>query len=179
MNDKFSNLRFNLGFTLIEFIITIIIIGVLSVTVLPKLFGPSLHDSYTARDSVLTALRTMQLRAMQMTAAQPCHKLIISTNLIAPASPLTAASTCGNTADASGNTDYLVVELDASRTDIIFTALDSSGATFNQIQFDSFGRPSLFDAAGNNNKSCATGCRIDAGEADICIASEGLIYGCQ
>ncbi|MDP5212765.1 type II secretion system protein [Pseudoalteromonas tunicata] len=154
------------GFSLVELIITIVILGTLSVTVVPKFFGPSIFDSYTARDQALSALRTMQLRAMQNTGA-PCHKIVISPTLLAPPT----VDTCGNTAD-NNNADYLVVALDSASTDIRFSAKDANNATFITIEFDSLGRT-------NNTPNCSTMCRIDLGEADICINSEGVIYGCQ
>lgn len=163
----------NLGFTLIELIITLVILGILSVTVIPNFFGPNLFDSYTARDQAMSALRTMQLRAMQMTSDTKCHKFIISTDLIAPPSPITDTNTCSNTANAADNPDYLSVTLDSSRTDVTFDADNAAGSTFTKIEFDDLGRPIL--DAGNCN---ITGCKITVGEVAICISGEGAIYGC-
>lgn len=162
-----------LGFTLVELIITLIILGILSVTVIPKFFGPDLFDSYTARDQAMSALRTMQLRAMQMTDDNKCHKFIVSSDLIAPPSPITDTNTCSNTANAADNPDYLSVTLDSSRTDVTFDADNAAGSTFTKIEFDDLGRPTL--DAGNCN---STGCKITVGEVAICISGEGAIYGC-
>ncbi|MBE0364909.1 MSHA pilin protein MshC [Pseudoalteromonas ulvae UL12] len=154
------------GFSLVELIITLVILGTLSVTVLPKFFGPSIFDSYTARDQGLSILRTMQLRAMQNTGAA-CHKIIITPVLMAPP----AVDTCTNTAD-SNNADYLVLALDANRTDVRFSTLDTNNTSFSVIEFDSLGRT-------NGVPNCANTCRIEMGEADICINVEGAIYGCE
>ncbi|MBU2969495.1 type II secretion system GspH family protein [Pseudoalteromonas sp. C2R02] len=173
MKTRLLGLNNQLGFTLIELIITLVLLGILSVTVIPKFFGPDLFDSYTARDQAMSALRTMQLRAMQMTSDAKCHKFIISADLIAPPSPITDTNTCSNTANAADNPDYLSVTLDSSRTDITFDADNAAGSTFTKIEFDDLGRPTL--DAGNCN---STGCKITVGEVAICISGEGAIYGC-
>jgi len=172
---KARNLKYkpNLGFTLIELIITLIILGILSVTVIPKFFGPDLFDSYTARDQAMSALRTMQLRAMQMTDDNKCHKFIISSELIAPPSPITDTNTCSNFASSADNPEYLSVALDSSKTDVTFDADNAAGSTFTRIEFDDLGRPIL------DSENCnITGCKITVGEVAICISGEGAIYGC-
>ncbi|WP_164835554.1 type IV pilin protein, partial [Pseudoalteromonas sp. TB51] len=70
MNSS-SNQRLR-GFTLVELIITLVILGILSVTAVPKLLGSSTEQAYSYRDRVLNALRTVQLRAMQNTATSSC-----------------------------------------------------------------------------------------------------------
>lgn len=173
MITRFSGLNKHLGFTLIELIITLIILGILSVTVVPKFFGPDLFDSYTARDQAMSALRTMQLRAMQMTDDNKCHKFIISSDLIAPPSPIIDTNTCSSTASSTDNPKYLSMTLDHSRTDVTFDADNAAGSTFTQIEFDDLGRPIL-----NSGNCSTTGCKITVGEVAICISGEGAIYGC-
>ncbi|WP_165735286.1 type II secretion system protein [Pseudoalteromonas sp. C8] len=152
------------GFTLIELIITLVILGILSVTAVPKFLGSSTEDAYSYRNRTLNALRTVQLRAMQNTAMASCHNLYITSTLIAPPTP----DTCTGGADAN-NTDHLVVQINTQRSDIAFSALDSNANIFTQISFDPLGK---------SNQTCTTQCRIDVGLAGVCISGEGLIYAC-
>jgi MSHA pilin protein MshC len=177
-------LKFNLGFTLVELIIVLIILGVLSVTVIPKFFGPSLFDSYTIRDQAMSALRTMQLRAMQMTADNSCHYINISATKLdlAPptptAIPMPITHVCSTAPDTVNNPDYLVVQIDSSTTDLRFEAKDGQAiaTSFTYIKFDDLGRAS--------NLNCTNTCKISIKEASlvaetaICISGQGAIYGC-
>ena len=52
------------GFTLVELIVTIIIVGVLAVSVLPRFFGANQISSVTAREVTISALRRAQQVAM-------------------------------------------------------------------------------------------------------------------
>lgn len=52
------------AFTLIELVMVMLLIGVLSVAVVPKFFGSSDVEHYTARDRVLAILRLAQAQAM-------------------------------------------------------------------------------------------------------------------
>ncbi|MBQ4832657.1 type II secretion system protein [Pseudoalteromonas sp. MMG010] len=153
------------GFTLVELIITLVILGVLSITVAPKFLGSSTEDAYAYRDRTLSALRTMQLRAMQNTATSACHTLYISDDLIAPPAPDSCVG-----GGSTNNADFLVIQIDQQRSDVRFNTQDSNGLEFTNLSFDPLGRV---------NQSCSNECRIDFTLAAVCITGEGLIYACQ
>ncbi len=75
----------NKGFTLIELIVVIILIGILAVSVAPKFDGTSSYEAHTHRAQLISALRLTQQRAMQQTNMDPnatagtanfCHQIV-------------------------------------------------------------------------------------------------------
>ena len=52
------------GFTLVELIVVILIIGILSISIAPRFFGVSSYEDRKAADELLTALRHTQQMAM-------------------------------------------------------------------------------------------------------------------
>ena len=54
-----------LGFTLVELVTTIILIGIIAVAVLPRLFSASSFSAYTLRNEFISELRYVQLKAIQ------------------------------------------------------------------------------------------------------------------
>lgn len=57
--------RLTSGFTLIELAVTLILLGILSATVIPRFFTSSGFEEYAYRTEVISTLRALQLRAMQ------------------------------------------------------------------------------------------------------------------
>ena len=56
------------GFTLIELVLVIILIGVLAVTAAPRFFTASGYDQVAARDQLIQLLRQAQLQTMNSSA---------------------------------------------------------------------------------------------------------------
>lgn len=81
--STFNRNKINQGFTLIELIVVIIVIGVLSVTVLPKFFSSKGYQEYTYQAQIISALRNIQLRAMQQSHTVNCHQVVITATRLA------------------------------------------------------------------------------------------------
>ncbi|TMP86179.1 type II secretion system protein [Pseudoalteromonas ruthenica] len=150
----------NRGFTLVELIITIILIGVLAVTAIPRFLGSNNEDVYTLRDRTLAMIRSIQLQAMHNLNSNNCVK--ITTTLVAPP----ANQNCANPISTAFD-DYLVV--DSTGTDITFTTTDNNGGSFNSLSFNHLGQPDI---------NCAKTCRVQVGNQAVCISGEGALYGC-
>ena len=149
------------GFTLVELIITILVIGVLAVTAAPRFLGSDTEEAIALRDRTLQLVRNMQFRAMQNVQDTSCLK--ITNTVIAPP----AGHDCANALSTAFDDDQVI---DASNTDFTFQTADENGDSFPQIQFDGFGRPS--------NIACSTNCKIQISTFAMCLQSEGAIYAC-
>ena len=66
------------GFTLIELVIVIIILGILSVTVAPKFFTSKGFSEYAYRSDIIAKLRLIQTKAMQQTNNNYCHTVLVT-----------------------------------------------------------------------------------------------------
>jgi MSHA pilin protein MshC len=161
--------RANHGFTLVELVTVIILVGILSVVVAGKFFGRGGFDEYTYRDRLLAALRLVQLNAMNDRAGS-CHQLLIE------ASRFGAPDSDPCTASQSYSSDYFAATKQPNRSALLPSEIRhevslSSGLPVD-IRFDGFGRPLL---------SCRGGCQLRVvGEVTlgICIEVEGFIHAC-
>ncbi|MBA6293379.1 prepilin-type N-terminal cleavage/methylation domain-containing protein [Colwellia sp. MB3u-70] len=154
MKNKSLNKSLSQGFTLIELIIVIIILGILSVTVAPKFFTAKGFSEYGYRTDVIAKLRLIQLKAMQQTQADnsECHRVLLTTT------KLGTPDVCASSEDNATKVQI------ADQDKVTF----SSNITNNSFLFDSMGRP-----------SCTAPCQITiTGEQTISvqIESEGYIH---
>ncbi|KDM92798.1 prepilin-type N-terminal cleavage/methylation domain-containing protein [Photobacterium galatheae] len=157
------------GFTLIELILVIILLGVLSMTAASRLIGRSSFDAYLARDQAVSLARQIQLRAMSNQTPQgtldPCLSLRVQSNHFGPA-------TCAATT-YSGRA--LITSADG---------VTIGGTIQGDIQFDLLGRPYQLDSHGSKTLLCVTGCQItfisrNTQSASLCINREGYIHACS
>lgn len=68
-------MRKNVGFTLVELVTTIILIGILSVVVLPRMLTSSSYSAFTLRDEFVSELRKAQIYSMN-TQGQ-CYRVAV------------------------------------------------------------------------------------------------------
>lgn len=150
-----------LGYTLLELIVVIILLGTLAATVLPKFQTSQGIEEYTYRSESITKLRALQLRAMQQTSGV-CHQVVIDeTHLGKP-----NTNPCTTSAGISNGTepDEVTVVIE-SNYDVEF---DVPGGTL-RFEFDQLGRP---------QNGCSP-CQIDivgSERLSIRIEEEGYIH---
>lgn len=134
----------------------LVILGIVSVFAAPRLSGTEAFSVTSARDTGLSVVRQVQLRAMQQeTPSDSCFALSITATRLGGS----AASRCGYSDNRSD-----VVNL--SNSDV-----KASGPA--SIAFDLLGRPTC----------TANTCKITFSQgnasASICANSEGYFYACS
>ena len=177
-----------LGFSLIELVVVIILLGILAVSVGTRFVGTDGFAELSYQSRLISSLRTMQARAMHdtrpATPANPsgyCFQINFSTTLPAFGAPslrygdADGSPTCSSAIDFA-NAQYLGTgsgEMEDKNVAIV--TLDDNGNTFEYLRFDSLGRPLT------NVGQCSSGCRVElSGEQTVavCIAAQGYIYAC-
>ncbi|AQM20427.1 prepilin-type N-terminal cleavage/methylation domain-containing protein [Vibrio anguillarum] len=158
-----------LGFTLIELIVIILLLGILSAYAASRYSGTSGFSSVTTQSEVLASLRLTQNRAMQRTDL--CNRWLVSNNQAQQVFPQTISSAVCTTSLPNPATDSSFV--DAAANDITLTLTNNDGSHF--LDFDSLGR-----AAQCLTANCTvTLNNLQSGESrQVCINSEGYIYAC-
>lgn len=68
------------GFTLIETVTVIILLGILAVAALPKFSGTRGYEAYAYRSQLVAALRLTQQRAMQQIGTGLCYQIVVEAN---------------------------------------------------------------------------------------------------
>ncbi|WP_310733435.1 prepilin-type N-terminal cleavage/methylation domain-containing protein [Colwellia sp. BRX10-3] len=147
------------GFTLIETIVVIIILGILSVTIAPKFFNAKGFSEYAYRTDAIAKLRLIQTRAMQQTNSSYCHSVLVTDTILG------TPDNCGSSLSFATPWQDSASKLQIDSSDNITLSTNFAG---NSFSFDSMGRP-----------SCAAPCIITiSGEQSISvqIESEGYIH---
>ncbi len=143
------------GFTLVELIVTIMLIAILSVTVMPRFLSGSTFSAYTLRDEFISELRRVQLMAMNN--QDRCYGINVTTN------------------------DYRMTIYQSNCTSVLVTGdaqplPQGSALTLN----DSNSFSLIFDINGAIAPTCHSGCiiKVIAKETlDLTIESQGYIHG--
>lgn len=150
------------GFTLVELVTTIILIGILSVTVLPRLFSQSSYSAFSLRNEFMAELRQVQQKALNNT--DRCYRVAVSATGY-QLSQFASRNSVGCTGAALAP-NPLYIQAFQGGAQLVLT---SNNANSFNLDFDINGRPSLAC-----NGSCI---KVVANETLIInISSEGYIY---
>ncbi len=153
--------RRHTGFTLLELIVVLVIIGVLAVSLLPRFFSGSGTNEYLYRDQAFSLIQRQQIQAMQCTNCTPVGFRVGSFS-VNPA----GINACANTATA-----LCISERDRSSIRL------QPGAFNNDLYFNNLGQP----ITQSGLRRCNSGCRVNVlGSVNlaICIEYEGYIHRC-
>jgi len=113
-------LRNNRGFTLIELVTVMIIIGILSATILPKFFSSSGYEEYTYRSEIISFLRSAQLRSMQQVNNASCNVITVTSTSV--------SDNCGNQIIIAGHHQ---VTFSTNNNTFTFNHQGITGSTIN------------------------------------------------
>lgn len=169
------------GFSLVELIIIVIILGILSITVAPRFMDARGFSEYAYQTKLESALRKIQLQAMQDSRPNICVKMNfvngsngsfgIPTEDFSLAN---AAATCANSIDYN-SADYKRTDVSELQNASLVLQATDSGNVMQSMQFTSMGKP-ISDVG-----ACADTCVIAISgleQASVCIESQGYVHAC-
>ncbi|MFY2509753.1 pilus assembly FimT family protein [Vibrio pectenicida] len=153
------------GFTLVELVIIVILLGIVSLYASSRFFGKSGFDAQLLEQEVLSSLRLTQLRSMNRIGF--CGRWMVSNNQVMQISPAVSAGSCSTTLLTDTSDSSYVNGQEAN----VQLSLDADG-NVNFIDFDGLGRPQQCTTA-----ECTVTLEGQSGtQRYICINSQGGIY---
>jgi len=159
------------GFTIVELVTVIVLIGILTVVIAPKFSGTDTYEAYAHRTQLISALRLTQQRAMQQTNPNDgyCHQIIFDNDANVSRYGVPDRTDCTVTTFPNDwQPDATGFEVD-SKYEVSFQT--NGVANPSVVAFDSMGRP-----LGH----CYGGCIINVTSSietkQIKIESEGYVH---
>lgn len=170
------------GFTLLELIVVMIILGILAVYAIPRFVGAGGYSEYTYQNRLISVLRNMQIRAMQDSRTGFCHRInFVNTSTQVAFGPASTnyssgneTATCATSIDFS-SPDYLRTSASELKDANVSMSVVDGTTAISTIDFNSYGSPST------TVSNCSAGCTVTfTGDspAQVCIKSEGFIHAC-
>lgn len=168
------------GFTLVELVVVIVLLGALAVFIAPRIQGTDGVANYVYQDRLISALRTMQQKAMNDTRSGYCFQINVTTGSSSSFGPPTLdyssgneATTCDSAITINDETEYITAsESEMAADGITISFADMS--TSKSIGFDNAGCPI-------SGAACSTDIQIEIGGDDsvfVCVESQGYIHAC-
>lgn len=141
------------GFTLVELVVTILLLAIISVVVLPRFFGASSYSAFALRQEIIAELRRDQMLALSN--GDRCFRLNVAA------------------------TGYRLQHLQADCSTEIFQESPQDWPRGAQLQLDGNNQFSImFDTLGRPQLNCSAGClQVVADEVlPIAVEPEGYIH---
>ncbi|WP_217514977.1 pilus assembly FimT family protein [Vibrio metschnikovii] len=152
-----------LGFTLVELIVVILLLGILSAYAASRYSGTSSVAALTTQQEILASLRLTQNRAMQRTGY--CNRWLVTANQAGQISPQAVAGSCSSI--------FAAVDNDISRVEAPSGVTLSLSTPNGYLDFDSLGRAAQCTAS-----PCTVTISSTHDQRQVCINTEGYIYAC-
>ena len=161
-----------------ELIVIIVLLGILAVSVVPRLQTAGSVVEYTYQTRLISSLRTMQQRAMNDTRDGFCFQINVNDGASSSFGPPTLnyasaniANTCLTTVDSSEEAEHVTatsVEMNADNVTI------TAGA--GTIAFNSLGCPDT------GSGFCAASARVElqgGTTVAVCVEAQGYVHACD
>ncbi|MEZ9288792.1 prepilin-type N-terminal cleavage/methylation domain-containing protein [Vibrio lentus] len=149
------------GFTLVELIIVIIILGIVSTFAASRFVGTSSYSTFSAQEQTISVIRQIQVNRMQsnVSAANDSFRLAINSDCLGSVTACSLnLSNSTQKSQADARSDYV------RESDISFSPANTV------IDFDLLGNPSV--SAGVNITINST---TSSNSAQVCINSQGYV----
>ncbi|MDP5131591.1 MAG: type II secretion system GspH family protein [Paraglaciecola sp.] len=169
------------GFSLVELITVVILIGVLSVFVGSRFIGGNGFAEYVYQAKVIAVLRVMQTRAMHDTRPGYCFQVNFDSSPSSFGPPSlnytggASSDTCSTIIDTSNPDNLFTSDAEMLANNVSFSAVTDGSVPLDFIGFDNLGRPLTAET------NCAAGCKIDVlGEktVSVCVEAQGYVHAC-
>lgn len=165
-----------IGFTLVELVVILLLLGILSVVVFPRFQGDTGYAEYGYRARLISSLRTMQYRAMQDTRAGYCFQVNFVNGANSAFGPPTldytgtTAATCATSISSDAEDEFAV----ATAVEMADDGVVLAGAPAT-LEFRDMGQPFVGGAVISSQLQISV---IGQDTLTVCIEPQGYVHDC-